>query len=517
MVKKVLLIDVEFDKAIKEGSQLQAKWSHHPLGLMYLISSAQKKFPDIEFKILHTITCENAGEDVKKIISEFAPELIGIRALSICAGEFKAVGEIIRQEAPNTPLIAGGPYSSASYRDILASPSLVDLVVIGEGEITFVELLTWLNDKGFLPSSLAGTAVLSKGQVWVNESRPIIDNIDEISPPDYNSIDLKDYKGISNQALQSADSCAFIETSRGCTYKCYYCHAALSETVRRRSPELVLDEMSEHYKRGIRDFGFVDDIFNVPKKTGKAILRGMIQRFPGIRINFSNGLRADQLDDEFLDLLEEAGTVHLALAVETAIPRLQKLIVKHLNIPKAKEVVEKCSKRFITCVFFIVGFPSETMEEAMETVNFAKDLDHLAQPVLSICRVYPGTPLFDALDPTPEQVRLIDEQMLHAAHKKLSGNPNFYGDFFSSEKVPLKGEEISMVRWEWMRNVILNSNRIRNSHKVMKKFFSDDQIINFYKNFFDNPHFSQKDLDKLLRIKQQLVEDSKDLSPTSIS
>ena len=71
----------------------------------------------------------------------------------------------------------------------------------------------------------------------------------------------------------------------------------------------------------------------------------------------------------------------------------------------------------------------------METVNFAKDLAHLAQPVLSICRVYPGTPLFDALDPTPEQVRLIDEQMLHAAHKKLSGNPNFYGDFFSSEKV----------------------------------------------------------------------------------
>ena len=51
----------------------------------------------------------------------------------------------------------------------------------------------------------------------------------------------------------------------------------------------------------------------------------------------------------------------------------------------------------------------------------------------------------------------------------------------------------------------------------MKKFFADDQIINFYKNFFDNPHFSQKDLDKLIRIKKQLVEDPKDLSPTSVS
>ena len=66
MVKKVSLIGVEFDQTIKEGNQLQSKWSHHPLGLMYLISSARQKYPDIEFKILHTITCENAGEDAKK-------------------------------------------------------------------------------------------------------------------------------------------------------------------------------------------------------------------------------------------------------------------------------------------------------------------------------------------------------------------------------------------------------------------------------------------------------------------
>ena len=244
MIRKVFLIDVEFDKNIKEGDQLQSKWSHHPLGLMYIISSARKKYPDIEFKILHTITCENAGEDIKKIISEFAPDLIGIRALSICSGEFKMIGEIIRQAAPETPLIAGGPYPSASYENILAFPPLVDLVVIGEGEITFVELLTWLHDKGSLPSSLMGTAVPCEGRVQVNKSRPIIENLDEIAPPAYDAIQLKDYRGISNQALQRADRCAFIETSRGCTYKCYYCHAALSKTVRRRSPDLVFEEIS---------------------------------------------------------------------------------------------------------------------------------------------------------------------------------------------------------------------------------------------------------------------------------
>ena len=82
MLKKIFLVDVEFDmttggrrQAEKWDNQLQSKWSHHPLGLMYLVSSTRKTHPDIEFKILHTITCNNAEKDIKNIISEFKPDL----------------------------------------------------------------------------------------------------------------------------------------------------------------------------------------------------------------------------------------------------------------------------------------------------------------------------------------------------------------------------------------------------------------------------------------------------------
>ena len=143
------------------------------IGINVFNFKCTKKIPR-HSRILNTIACENAGEDARKIISEFAPDLIGIRALSICAGRFKAMAEIIRQEAPKTPLIERGPILLLPIKDILASPPLVDLVVIGEGEITFVELLTCLQDKGSLPSLLVGAVVQFQGQVQINESRPTI-------------------------------------------------------------------------------------------------------------------------------------------------------------------------------------------------------------------------------------------------------------------------------------------------------------------------------------------------------
>ena len=496
MIKKILLIDVEYDRTTNSKSQLQTRWSHHPIGLLYIATTVEKVFTDIKFEILHTVTCLNAEDSVESTLVDFQPDLVGLRSLNIFQDQFHKIARLIRKKAPDTFIIGGGPYPSSSYKKILED-GIVDLAVMGEGEETFVELVSWLRKNDHLPENLIGTAVFQNGECKVNAKRPIIENLDELPIPNYDLINLSDYEGISNLAFQEANKSAFMETSRGCTYKCYYCHAALSKTVRRRSPHLVLDELETHYnKRGIRDFVFVDDIFNVPKSIAKEILRKIIERFPGIRLNFSNGLRADQLDDEILDLLEE---VHMALAVETAIPRLQKLIVKNLKIEKAKEMIDKASRRFIVCTFFMVGFPTETLEEAKETVNFARDLTYLAQPVLNIVRIYPGTPLFDALDPTPEQARLIDEQASTNPTIKATDNPNFYGDFFPKNKVPMIGKDITAIRIQWMRHVLLNKERIHNSYNVMKKFFNEEQIIHFNKNFFDNPDFKKQELAKLLR------------------
>ncbi len=500
MIKKILLIDIELDRRTNTGRlEYQASGNtHHPLGLMYLASSVRKEFPDIEVKIIHTATFDDSEKAVVEYLNEFKPDLVGLRSLSLYQNQYKHLASVIRKTTPGAFLIGGGPYSSSSYREVVGA--YVDLVVRGEGETTFNELIAWVNDHGTLPTDLKGTVTYSpETGIKLNEARGDIENIDILPAPAYDLIQLNDYEGIYNLANQSTATCVFMESSRGCTYKCYYCHAAVSKTVRRRSAHLVLDEMEDHYRRGIRNFVFVDDIFNVPKKIAKEILRGIIKNLPGVSLNFPNGLRADRLDDEILDLFEEAGTSQMSLAVETATPRLQRLIVKYLEIPKAIEMIEKASRRFIVRTFFMIGFPTETLEEAWETVNLAKQLTYVAEPGLSIVRVYPETPLFDALNPTEEEARLIEEQTSESLLTKLMDDPSFYGDFFPSDRVPLTGKDIQNIRWEWMRNIFHNKERIRNSHSVLEKHLDKERILTFYRNLYQKPDFDERVLEMFLR------------------
>jgi radical SAM superfamily enzyme YgiQ (UPF0313 family) len=173
MIKNILLIDVEYDRAKNSRSQLQTRWSHHPIGLMYIATAVEKVFKDIKFEILHTVTCSNAKESIKSLLADFKPDLVGLRSLNIFQGQFHEIAELIRNEAPGTFIIGGGPYPSSSYKRIVED-RVVDLAVIGEGERTFVDLVSWLRNHDDLPENISGTAILKNEQCKVNEARQII-------------------------------------------------------------------------------------------------------------------------------------------------------------------------------------------------------------------------------------------------------------------------------------------------------------------------------------------------------
>lgn len=493
---KVLLIDIE-NNVEGEGSS-HLIWGHHPIGLMYLASSAQKAISGLSVKIIHTLTVRNPLEWIESTINEFKPDLIGLRSLSFAQSSFNKIAKNIKERHPKVPLIAGGPYASSSFKTILTLGS-VDLAVIGEGEVTFNELLRHFADTGALPTELAGTAVVKAGVVSVNAYRDYIVDVDALPFPDYNLINLKDYAHLSNHALQSSAEMALIFSSRGCPYHCFYCHQNFGKNIRRRSAQNVVDEMKGHVQeRGVKHFVFVDDTFNVPMAGAKDVLRLIAKELPGVHLSFPNGLRADCLDHEMLQLFEDAGTQQMTLAVETATPRIQKMIGKNLNLEKAKRWIQLASEKIIVRAFFMIGFPSETKEEAMETIKFARELKCISLPMLSIVRVYEGTSLYTALAPTEEQARMLIRQQEEMLLPKAMENVNFYGDIFPVDKVPLRGGDIQALRWEWIKEVTFDKERTKNTYILLTKHYSTDQILKFYQTVFENPQFNERSLKKLI-------------------
>jgi anaerobic magnesium-protoporphyrin IX monomethyl ester cyclase len=125
-------------------------------------------------------------------------------------------------------------------------------------------------------------------------------------------------------------------------------------------------------KLGIRDIEVLDDIFNFDMDRAKVILKSMGKLSPGVKLSFPNGVRADRLDEELLDLMKVANTKYLVIAVESGSPRIQKFIRKNVNLEKAMEMINlSVSKKIYTSGFFMLGFPTETADEAGETVDFA--------------------------------------------------------------------------------------------------------------------------------------------------
>lgn len=501
MINKILLIDIE-EISSQKRSLVNQNWSHYPIGLMYLASSIKEVYPEIKIKIFHTCTSENPLIDLVSLLADFQPDLVGLRGLSVFKKDFSIIAQTVKKILPKKYVVAGGPYPSISYEEVLLNEH-VDMVLLGEGEITFKKVVHFLQKDGVLPSNLCGTAILVNGCVVKNKERSLIADLDNIPFPDYDLIDCSQYTKTVNQTFISGDYVSMF-TSRGCPFQCFYCHKLFGKKIRRRSPENIVAEMKYHYyKRNIKNFIFLDDVFNVPLDEAKQVLKMIDKNFSDIHLNFPNGLRADYVDDEFIDLLEDCRTVQVTLAIESANPRLQQYMGKNLNIDLAFKNIDKISSKFITTVMYMIGFPTETLSEAEETIVFAEQLRYVAQPVLNILRVYEDSPILNILNPSQEQMKLIlnQSQLSHSErifHDGKAIKPTFYGDYFSSELVPLKSKDIFKLNVKWIHKVINCKNRIRNSYMVMRRYINDDEILSFYKRFLSNNEFEFSDLMEMM-------------------
>ena len=390
-IKKIMLI--------RPGRYLPfaEKRFSQPLGLLYLISILRQKFPtQFEIELIDQALYNLNFEQMKDKIKRFNPDLIGFSCLSVENNEMFKLSRIVKTLNPNCLMVLGGPHATFFY-DYVLEKSKIDIVVIGEGEATFLELILRLQ-KDEPIDNIKGIAFKKNGSIVITPPRESIENLDRLPFPAWDIIDFKRYSKVPpGSGYYSSIPWAVIYTSRGCPFRCAYCHNNIFEKrTRFRSPENVIAEIELlTQKYGIKEIQIIDDIFNIDLIRAKRICDLIVKKGIKIKIAFPNGLRGDVMDRELIHKLKQAGCYSISYAVETASLRLQKLINKNLNLEKLRQVINWTNEeKIVTQGFFMLGFPSETQEEIEKTIKWARDSNFI-YAAFSSTVIYPRTQLME--------------------------------------------------------------------------------------------------------------------------
>ena len=211
-------------------------------------------------------------------------------------------------------------------------------------------------------------------EIHATEKRGHIVDFDKLCVPDRSLIDLSKYK--DKIGMASVTNCISIQTTRGCSYDCLYCHKIWSKKHVSRSASNIFDEINYYYKNGVRNFAVIDDCFNLDTKNSSELFHSIIKNKLDLQLFFPNGLRGDIMTPQYIDLMVQAGTKGVNLSLETASPRLQKMLKKNLNLDRFRETISYIATQHPEIILELAsmhGFPTETEEEAMMTLNFIMD------------------------------------------------------------------------------------------------------------------------------------------------
>lgn len=370
-----------------------------PLGLIYLASWLRALTDSYEIKILDARIKGMSLDGVRKRLGEFLPDFVGISSMHADSKEAHKIAALSKQVNGNCKVIIGGPYASADTQAVLADHN-VDFCIKGEGEEAFGELmLAFESGAGF--SQIKGLGFRKNGQVFYSGDRQPIADLDRLPFAAWDLLDIEDYfngrKRSLENPMQIYSRGVSLISSRGCPFQCIYCHDIFGKRFRPRSPENVLEEVKLLVSRyGVREIEFLDDTFNFDIPRAKRIADLLREADLKLKICFSNGIRADFVDEELLDKLKIAGAYRINYGIESVSPRIQKIMKKNLDPGSAERAIEATVKRGMLCGgFFMLGFPSETEKEMMETVEYARR-SKLHTAVFAIVTPYPGTEMYRA-------------------------------------------------------------------------------------------------------------------------
>ena len=301
--------------------------------------------------------------------------------------------EYLQQLLPEALFVWGGIHPSLHPEETAAHP-MVDVVVVGEGEETLLDIVETFYAGRDL-AGIPGTVIMQNGEPVAGGKRPFI-NLDDSPFPAYDLIDIRRYPN----CIEMFD----YQTSRGCPFRCGFCYNVqfCGRQWRGKSPEKTVEELARLQREyDVRSFSFVDDEFFINARRAEGIFDLIIQR--RVRFNWTASCRLDlcrRFTPDFLAKMKTTGCTQMYFGGESGSEETLETITKDITPSDTIKGVENCiNNGIIPIVSFMGGFPGETKQQFEETLDLITTLWGM-DPLVTVNGIfpfspYPGTALFD--------------------------------------------------------------------------------------------------------------------------
>lgn len=393
---RILLIDPPYGLEEIGGVRRNFKFALNKipsLGLAYLAAVAEREGHKVK---IVDCTLNFSAQKLKNIAQEFDPQVVGITATSPTFINAVNIGFLLRSVLPEAVFVAGGAHPTADPFSSLSSGAF-EFLVLGEGEITFLELLHYI-EKGedTPPYHIAGIAFRENGRIVITSSRELISDLDSLPLPARHLLPaLRCYQ--PTPASYRRLPLAIIITSRGCPKQCAFCdRSVFGNRYRRRSPSSVLSEVWEVVtKYQAKEIRFFDDNFTLDHSFVEEICREMKKFKPALPWTCLTSVSSVNLN--LLKMMREAGCWQVLFGLESGDDRILAHLGKGNTVAQNRKAVLLAREAGLRVrADFLVGTPWETPESLKRTVEFAKslplDFAHFNKFV-----PYPGTDIYREL------------------------------------------------------------------------------------------------------------------------
>ncbi|MGD0022541.1 MAG: radical SAM protein [Smithellaceae bacterium] len=338
-----------------------------PLGITYVAAAFETA--GCEVRIFDYIISCYSQEKLAVQLADFQPDAVGVGCVTMNFNDAQSILRDVKSCNSEILTMIGGPHVSFTVEETLRDYPEIDLVFIGEADDTIVEFAPLMKQKNRW-RGIRGIAYRQDDEIVNTGKRDFIMDVDRLPMPARHLLPISRYRAFGYPVSMI--------TGRGCPHSCIFClgRKMVGSKVRRRNPQLVLDEIEQIIELGFERINIADDLFASDVKRVKEICNGIKDR--NLKFTWSAFARVDTVSQEMFDAMAAAGCDSISFGVESGNPEMLKRVKKGITLTQAAKAIEMCKQAgMLAHASFMVGLPGETKETLSQTAAFAESLNIL--------------------------------------------------------------------------------------------------------------------------------------------